>query len=377
MKTPPVARVECSSCGYLEYQMSAKGLGEPVRERCPRCGGELTVTGKELPEEWGEILPLVEREFSVVDFALGRGEGMMEVEARPGSSFSRLLRELRLRGKVAALRKRDGALYLWLRGLPRSRARTRLPLLLFAATLLSTLGSGYLLFGEIRGALLFSLSLLTVLGSHELGHALAARRNGVETSPPYFIPAPTYLGTLGAVMRMRSPIPTRNALVEIGACGPLLGFAAALLITSLGLALGGPSPPLAFSTPSLLLLRSLLGGGPDHPFVLSGSVMMIITFLNLLPAGQLDGGHVARALLSAERHRTLTLWTGLGLVLSGLFLLQLYPFLWLWGLLILLFFGGGHAGVLDELSPLSPSHRRLALLTFLLLPLTFPLPEVV
>ena len=372
----PVAKVECLSCGYSEYQMSSLGLGELLKGRCPRCGGDLAVTGKELPQEWGEVLSLVGREFSVVDFALGEREGEIEVEAGPSSSFPRLLRELRARGKVAALRRRGGSLHLRVGSLPPPRReRPHLPLALFVATLLSIFGFSYLLlFKEVGEALLFSLSLMAVLGSHELGHALAARRNGVEASPPYFIPAPTYLGTLGAVVRVRSPIPTRDALVEVGASGPLLGFAVALLVTSLGLVLGGSGEPLAFTTPSLLLLRSALGGGLNHPFVFSGSVMMVITFLNLLPAGQLDGGHVARALLSAEQHRTLTRGMGFGLLLSG-FLLPTYPF-WIWGFLILFFFGGHHAGVLDELSPLSPSHRRLALLTFLLLPLTFPLPGV-
>jgi Zn-dependent protease len=370
----PVVKVECLSCGYSEYQMSSLGLGELLKGRCPRCGGDLAVTGKELPQEWGEVLSSVGREFSVVDFVLGEKEGEFEVEAGPTSSFPRLLRELKARGRVAVLRRKGGALYLRVGFLPPSRKeRPCLHLALFGATLLSIFGFSYLLLFEEAGkALLFSLSLMAVLGSHELGHALAARRNGVEASPPYFIPAPTYLGTLGAVVRVRSPIPTRDALVEVGASGPLLGFAVALLVTSVGLVLGGSGEPLAFTTPSLLLLKSVLGGGLNHPFVFSGSVMMVITFLNLLPAGQLDGGHVARGLLSAEQHRTLTRGMGFGLLFSG-FLLPTYPF-WLWGFLILFFFGSSHAGVLDELSPLSPSHRRLALLTFLLLPLTFPLP---
>ncbi|MEM2866818.1 MAG: site-2 protease family protein [Candidatus Hadarchaeales archaeon] len=370
----PVARVECLSCGHTEYQMSSLGLGELLKGRCPRCRGDMAVTGKELPGEWRGVLSSVEKEFSVVDFVLGKEGGEFEVEARPGSSFSRLLRKLRSGGKVAALRRVGGTLYLRVLSLPpRKEARPYLHLLLLVLTLLSTFGFSYLLiFGDTVKALLFSTSLMVILASHELGHGLAARRNGVEASPPYFIPAPTYLGTLGAVVRVKSPIPTRDALVEVGASGPLLGFALALVISSLGLALGGSGEAPVFATPVLLLLRSALGGGLDNPLVLSGSVMMVITFLNLLPAGQLDGGHVARGLLSAEGHQTLTRGMGLGLLFSG-FLLPEYPF-WLWGLLILFFFGRPHAGVLDDLSPLSPSHRLLALATFLLLPLTFPLP---
>ncbi len=372
----PVIGLECLSCGHAEYQMSSLGLGELLKGRCPRCGGDLAVTGKELPKEWGEVLSVLEREFSVVDFVLGREGGEFEVEAGPGSSFPRLLRGLRSLGKVGALRRRGGALYLRVLSLPpRREGRPYLPLLLLGLTLLSTLGFSYLfLFGEAVEALLFSVSLMAILASHELGHGLAARRNGVEASPPYFIPAPTYLGTLGAVVRVRSPIPTRDALVEMGASGPLLGFAVALLVSSVGLALGGAGGARLFTTPILLLLRSALGGGLDNPLVLSGSVMMVITFLNLLPAGQLDGGHLARGLLSAEGHSTLTRGMGLGLLFSGL-LLPGYPF-WIWGLLILLFFGRPHAGVLDDLSPLSSSHRLLAFSTFLLLPLTFPLPGV-
>ncbi|MEM0359337.1 MAG: site-2 protease family protein [Candidatus Hadarchaeales archaeon] len=370
-------RAECLSCGYEDYRMSSLGLGELLKDRCPKCGGDLAVTGKELPREWEEVLSEVEKEFLVVDFVFGKGEGELEVEARPNSSFSRLLRALRPKRKICALRRRDGSLYLRIFTLPPpKREKPYLPSLLLGLTLLSVFGSSYFfLFGETTKAMLFSISLMGILASHELGHGIAARRNGVEASPPYFIPAPTYLGTLGAVVRVRSPIPSRNALVEVGAYGPLLGFLAALSVSLLGLLWGGKGETGFLTTPVLLFLRSLVGRGSDNPLVLAGSVMMVITFLNLLPAGQLDGGHVARGLMNTRNHHTLTKIVGLGLLFSGL-LLPYYPFFWVWGFLILLFFGRPHAGVLDDLSPLSSSHRFLAFATFLLLPLTFPLPEV-
>ncbi len=197
---------------------------------------------------------------------------------------------------------------------------------------------------NVGDAIAFSLSLVAILGSHEMGHFLLARRHRVDASLPYFIPLPHLgFGTLGAVIRIRSPIPTRNALVDIGAAGPLAGFLVAVPILIWGyshavlvdvpVAAASSFPPLESAWPvarfvlryfllgeepaiaganfgdSLLtlLVQQLTVGtlppGKDvlaNPYIIAGWFGCIVTTLNLIPIGQLDGGHLAFANLGGR-----------------------------------------------------------------------------
>jgi len=226
---------------------------------------------------------------------------------------------------------------------PRASQRPLLHVFLFAATLVTTFQAYRS--GAVSGeagsgdALAFSLSLVAILGSHEMGHWLMARRHGVDASLPYFIPLP-YLGfgTLGAVIRIRSRIPTRNALVDIGAAGPLAGFLVAVPILVWGYAhaqlidvpqVPAPFPPLesavgvvgllvqgrapdivaqSFGDSLLTLLVQFLVVGPlpagrdvlANPYIVAGWFGCLVTTLNLFPIGQLDGGHLAFANLGAR-----------------------------------------------------------------------------
>ncbi|MEW5760143.1 MAG: site-2 protease family protein [Candidatus Thermoplasmatota archaeon] len=156
--------------------------------------------------------------------------------------------------------------------------------------------------------LFFSFPLMTILGLHEFGHYYIAKRHGVAASLPFFLPAPPPLGTFGAFITMREPIPNKKALFDIGIAGPIFGFLIAVPITAIGLFLTNyysyhvPSDssnvmflgiPLIFQ--GLLIL---IPSEPDvllHPTAMAGWVGLLVTALNLLPAGQLDGGHIARA----------------------------------------------------------------------------------
>jgi membrane-associated protease RseP (regulator of RpoE activity) len=191
---------------------------------------------------------------------------------------------------------------------------------------------------NVADALAFSLSLVAILGSHEMGHWVLARRHGVDASLPYFIPLPHFgFGTLGAVIRIRSRIPTRNALVDIGAAGPLAGFLVAIPILVWGYTHAQvvdvpltPStfPPFESAFPvaralfryfawgqapqsvgesfgdnllTLLIQQMTVGPLPPgkdlaaNPFIIAGWFGCIVTTLNLIPIGQLDGGHLAFA----------------------------------------------------------------------------------
>jgi membrane-associated protease RseP (regulator of RpoE activity) len=168
----------------------------------------------------------------------------------------------------------------------------------------------------------FAATLMGILLCHELGHYVMGRRHGVDVSLPYFIPVPPQvtLGTLGAVIRMRRPIADRNALFDVGAAGPIAGLVVAIPLLVVGLSLSelGPiQPDGALEGNSILYAllkyavfgRWLPGDGVDvqlHPMAFAGWVGLLITMINLMPIGQLDGGHVARAALGQAHEK----WSG-------------------------------------------------------------------
>jgi membrane-associated protease RseP (regulator of RpoE activity) len=218
-------------------------------------------------------------------------------------------------------------------GRPRNPA---LHAVLLAATLLSTFFaggaySGATTWGEaVRNGLVHMGALMAILICHEAGHYAMARRNRVDVSLPYFIPFPISLfGTLGAVIVMRGRIRSRDALMEIGAAGPLAGMAVALPVLLAGLALSKVEPIQAggmMEGQSLLymLLKRIAAGpipaGSDvvlHPLAWAGWIGLLVTMVNLIPIGQLDGGHIAYALWG-ERHRRISRLAHAGLALLGL-----------------------------------------------------------
>jgi len=169
----------------------------------------------------------------------------------------------------------------------------------------------------------FAVAMLGVLGIHELGHYAAARYHGVDVTLPYFIPFPSLLGTMGAVINIRGRIPSRRALFDIGVAGPLAGLVATVVVTVVGYTLdpvtvpervrsGGAEYAIDFHNP---LLMQVIEAGVDavgigaqygpgevvHPVVFAGWAGMFFTFLNLLPVGQLDGGHIVRAIVGRRQ----------------------------------------------------------------------------
>jgi membrane-associated protease RseP (regulator of RpoE activity) len=165
----------------------------------------------------------------------------------------------------------------------------------------------------LSGGPYFAATLMGILLCHELGHYVIGRRRGVDVSLPYFIPVPPVitLGTLGAVIRMRKPIADRNTLFDVGAAGPIAGLVIAIPLLVIGLSLselGATTPDDMIEGNSILYAllkyavfgRWLPSGGIDvqlHPMAFAGWVGLLITMINLMPIGQLDGGHVARAAL--------------------------------------------------------------------------------
>lgn len=225
--------------------------------------------------------------------------------------------------------------------------RWKLPLGLFLATVAAVwhAGASYVAAGRglenpwdaVADGWQYAVPLLAILLCHEFGHYVAARLHGVNATLPFFIPAPfiSYFGTMGAVIRMRGRIRSRNALLDIGAAGPLAGLVIALPVLVIGLATSPVEHPTGFviqEGQSLLyvaLKRAVLGpleAGADvslNAVAFAGWVGLFVTALNLLPIGQLDGGHIAYALFGPRQNR-ISRVVHLGLL--GMFLLNVWWF---------------------------------------------------
>jgi membrane-associated protease RseP (regulator of RpoE activity) len=167
--------------------------------------------------------------------------------------------------------------------------------------------------------LTFSMALLAILTAHEMGHYVACRRYGVEATLPFFIPAPPLFlaGTFGAFIKMKSPIPSRRALFDIGLAGPLAGFVALLPIAVVGVLTLQAAPPheggaIIFNDPLLIRIIAKFTGANlveamPNPFYMAAWIGLLVTSLNLMPVGQLDGGHGTFALFGPRAHKQMGL----------------------------------------------------------------------
>lgn len=241
----------------------------------------------------------------------------------------------------------------------------------------------------LLGGFYYSLALLAVLSAHEVGHYLASRFHGVRSTLPYFIPFPLPpFGTLGAVIKTKAPIPNRKALFDIGVAGPFAGLVLAVLAIGVGLRLSHfipvervPADAIRLSNPLFfsLVQKAVLGSIPInhevilHPIAYAGWVGLFVTALNLLPIGQLDGGHIMYALLGRNSRRIFRLAI-FGLVLTALFV----NVGWLALVLLLLGIGYRHPAPLDDATPLDFKRKLLGLVAIVVFVLSFtptPFPQ--
>lgn len=268
-------------------------------------------------------------------------------------------------------------------------------LVLLIATIFSTLflGATYTLAADGKLHLWsgwpFCLSIMLILGAHELGHYFAARYHKVPVTLPYFLPLPPPLslfGTLGAFIQLKAPVKNRRALFDIGAAGPLAGmfFALPILIYGLATSQVGPigPPPIPMEGNSILyallklvvLGRFLPNGNIDvhlNQVAWAGWVGLLVTGLNLIPVGQLDGGHIVYVLLG-QRAKQL-FWPVL-MALGALVIFTGTP-TWIIWIILLYFLGRNYAEPLDDVTPLDPPRRIIAIFTLVLFFLVFvPIP---
>jgi membrane-associated protease RseP (regulator of RpoE activity) len=303
----------------------------------------------------------------------------------------------RAQGYTALLQQeQNGPALLVTPGLVNAKpSRLWLAILLFGLTVLSTFfvgGQEYIeetqqvVFNIGYGAS-FSVALLSILLAHELGHFFVARREGVAVSYPYFIPMPIFLlGTMGAVISIKELVPNRRALLAIGIAGPLAGLIVAIPVLLIGLSISEVKTVIptegSFTEGNSLLYaglkilvfgRFLPSGGEDvylHPVALAGWAGLLITGLNLLPAGQLDGGHVFFALFGPRLARWSSMAVAAILLLMGFF----WSGWFIWAILVALL-GQQRSPLLDEVTPLTGNWRWLAVLGLLVFALVFtPVP---
>jgi membrane-associated protease RseP (regulator of RpoE activity) len=271
----------------------------------------------------------------------------------------------------------------------------KIPLLhivLFILTLFSTLTVGAIQSGvnvledpgEVYKGIPFAVTLMVILLSHELSHYFTSKRHGVKATLPYFIPAPTIIGTFGAFIKMKSPIVTRQSLIDIGASGPIAGFIISVIAVVIGLSMSdvvtvtrtAGSLNLGDSILFSFLSRVILGAtahGQDvvlDPVAFAGWIGLFVTSINLIPVGQLDGGHIAYALLG---ERQVQLSVVLIVVMAGLGF-----FLWegwaVWAIFLVIL-GFRHPPVLYWEAPLDNKRKFIGWSSLVIFILTFiPVP---
>jgi len=335
--------------------------------------------------------------------------------------FMHLVEQLRPEGLIAAIRGTADTLTIKVFQKPQvKQSRRTINLGLFLATVVSVTVAGYFLWTGGLGpqtlqaqyneiilpgaspyleAGVFAAGLLAIIGLHEFGHKAATVVHGLDASFPYFIPGPPPIGTFGALISLKGPPTNRDQLFDLGLSGPVVGFIVTMVVGTISMLFGPALSPAKLSQlttwdstcstylqvtscfsnvsfpaqPLILVLLSNLTGfiNPnviyDQQLFFAAQIGALLTFLNIVPAWQLDGGHISRAVFGPGGHRIATV-IGLGLLLISGF--------WAFAILVLVmmsFTRRGFAGVepLDDVSPVSNSRKILYLVGIAMLVLTF------
>ena len=361
--------------------------------------------------ELERIRAIVAVYFPVYETRVGPQSLILAVHADPATleqRFDQLRQELWTQGYIPLLRRDSGEEFIEVIRRPKvGRSRIWINLLLLAGTVATTAFAGALIWityeggltltlaDFVNGELYFGAPVMTILGLHELAHYFMARRRNLDASLPYFmpIPPPFLLGTLGAFVSIREPFPDKKALFDVGAAGPIAGFAASIPFAIAGLYLSAHAPVLPVTYCGISVLGQnygqLLIGLPAfwelfslffpsslvnlHPLALAGWVGILVTAINLLPAGQLDGGHVFRALFGDRAryvsYAAVILLFGLGIFYIG----------WLFFAILVLFLGLRHPPPLNDITPIGRSRVGVGVLVvailltgFVIIPISTP-----
>ena len=353
-------------------------------------------------EEIKWIYSLVEKHFPIYESKVDANSITLYVNPKDRSTvsaeFSEIQKELKNKGFIAAFDYTRGEyILLVLRGpapQQKSKKKTLLNKVLLVLTFITTTIAGMVLWSgydsssgmwtlqtALMGAVTFAVPLMAILGIHELGHYYAAKRHGISASLPYFIPSIPPFGTFGAFISLREPMPDRKTLVDIGAAGPMCGFLVTIPVAILGLYLTGQggvvagdiSAGAAYVTiqPIYNLMAYFfpsVDGLVMHPTAFAAWVGFFVTAINLLPVGQLDGGHIARGLFGDKAK-----YLGYAAFLV-LFICALLYDGWLLFALLVILLGITHPAPLDNMSKIDNKTKAFGAITLLLILITF-VPE--
>lgn len=335
----------------------------------------------------------VEAEFTVTEIysEFGAPTFVIDPHTPTKEPFKRLVEKMKPLGLLPSLRRVEGKRLIRVQPRPKpSRKRPYLHLILFAATIATVFVSGYfnssplMDLGFFPGnihvqATFFTIALLGIVGIHEFGHKAASWREGIDASFPIFIPGIPPVGTFGAVIVQKEPPVNRDQLFDLGFSGPLAGFVVAVIVAVLAISTSLVLPDIALReleetgsfVPSPLifsLLVVLINPPPVNyslltpPFGFAAWVGFVITFLNLLPVWQLDGGHISRALFKETGHKVAS-FIGLAVAfLTGFWLFAL--------MLLFLGFQSRGGGPLDDVSPISNSKKILGICAYIIMGLS-------
>ncbi|TRZ80127.1 MAG: site-2 protease family protein [Nitrosopumilales archaeon] len=347
-----------------------------------------------------EVLSDVSSYFSIVGF--NQSPTILQIEIlgnNVSEKFPQLVRKMEPKNMIVRLESNFGKTFLLIsRFVPPKSRRSWIPRALFIATIVTVMIDGYyraistnsIVKGDdpLYIAVLYTISLLGILGIHELGHMIASKKHKLKISWPYFIPGIPILGfipTFGALIMSRGLIVNRNILFDIGISGPIAGLIVAIIVSTYGAYI---SPMVPSSQAHELIQKSglmelhssilmdatisLVGKHvPNQELVMSPVLLaawfgFLITFLNLLPAWQLDGGHIARATFGVKWHRILT-YASIGILFStGYYIMAVF---------VLMFsMRSQDVKPLDDISPLSKKRKRMFALVIVLAFLCAPLP---
>ena len=347
-------------------------------------------------EDFERVTTLVSAEFQIEEALIEHNVPTyyLKQPQETKQPFLRLLKNLEATNLLAILRKKDERIVLKVIPKPPVKpSNIMVNWILFFATIVTTFITGYWLSqGLVQegamsnpfvGGATFTIAIMSVLGMHELGHKLTADKKGIEATPPYFIPGPPAfpgflgIGTFGAVIMQKSLPPNKDALFDVGANGPIVGFILAFIVSIVGLlsspifpippgeSINGLPVPIIFELFATFIVRLpsdyyiLL-----HPVAFAGWVGMIVTMLNLLPAAMLDGGHVARSIVGEKARSILTFLSILLLIVQGF---------WPMAFFVLFISMQKHPGPLDDVSSLSMNRKLLTIVLIIIFVLcSFP-----
>jgi Zn-dependent protease len=391
-------RYECAHCDF--YEIARHDL---YKEKCPACGHKYHVFEEDIDEdEYSWLFNIIKNHFYFENFVI-RENSFLFIGTMI-SDFSRIKEIFEDMEYYPFIRKKEEKIYLHLfKAKKPGKSRVILPMILLVATIFSVFYAGLSWttsleeMGYVKNmwltSLIFTIGLIFILGSHELAHKIIAMKNKIEASWPYFIPMPFFpIGTMGALITIKSPIPNKKTAIKLGLSGPLIGFIASIIIISIGIAISPTVPTAEYieraeaytaahpgtygigfgETLILKMLVKMFLDAPEgyttviHPLTITGIIGVFVTALNLMPMGQLDGGHIARSVLGQKYHMIASKTIALSLIgfgLLGTFLrYPVWPGWMLWGFIGYLISSRGHPGAMDEVTKLTGEDKLLALI---------------